>query len=185
MPPSGGARSANRWAAGAVPDTPPLCVMVCFQLSHQHGVTMPSVHIFVYLGCSNEGSILPIRLAGRPKQTCHDLGAYSIDEVSVRKVAVCLMDGGGEGRWGDRDGCAVHPGGGGGRVGAAPRGLALAPRISPGRSQETRGGGTETANRRWGQLLERPGARWNLTRQPPNGSGSMRFMRLTPGCSAI
>ena len=82
---------------------PPLYVMVCFQLSHQHGVTVPSVHIFVYLGCSNEGSILPIGLAGRPKQTCHDLGAYSIDEVSVRKVTVCLTDGRGVGRWGDRD----------------------------------------------------------------------------------
>ena len=79
MPPSGGAQSANRWAAGAVPDMPPLFVMVCFQLSRQHGVTMPCVHIFVYLSCSDQGSILPIRLAGRPKQMCHDLGAYSID----------------------------------------------------------------------------------------------------------
>ena len=128
--------------ARAVPDTPPLCVMVCFQLSHQHGVTVPSVHIFVYLDCSDEGSILPIGLAGRPKQTCHDLGAYSIDEVSVRKVAVCLMDGGGVGRWGDRDEAAPFARGaeeerrGCGR----PRGLALASRTSLGRCQESRGG---------------------------------------------
>ena len=124
----GEAQRANHWAAGAVPDMPPMFVMVCFQLSRQHGVTMPYVHIFVYLSCSNEGSIPPIRSAGRPKQMCHDLGAYSIDEVSVRKVTVCRMDGREVGPWGDRDSCAVHPGVGGGRVGAAPpQGSGLGP----------------------------------------------------------
>ena len=104
-------------------------------------MTVPSVHIFVYLGCSNEGSILPIGLAGRPKQTCHDLGAYSIDEVSVRKVAVCLTDGRGVGRWGDRDEAAPFARGAGGerRGRGRPQGSGLGPRTSRGANRRAEG----------------------------------------------